>query len=266
MKKMIGLLLSAALMISGCVYSIAESTENTGNVSSVILSSDEVEELKSQYDLTSHEEKREYLYEIFNRLGVDTKYVDMLDDKVMDDLLTAEKYGYSEQISETAEQNARSANGVGSASRDDSAMNLAAIWGLNGHEYTILGLFQWKSLPIMRLKDIASIDLKNGSIVTGSQIAVLQYTKNNIAYESKYTADDPEYIGLQSACAFKIDLPNSADEIALVLSYNIRCDSVYNTIAVQYFHKRIFGMDSIVGLFLSPSAVFTQYSLQCGTA
>lgn len=134
-----------------------------------------------------------------------------------------------------------------------------------------MGFQEWTDLPIMRMKDIISLDLGGGSIVNGSQGAVLMYNKDGTSHMDEFDKDDPEYKGVQSACAFEIDLPSSVDEMGFIITYSVVKSSTDNTITMQYFHKWspwIFsiGISYIGGISVSPSSIYTEYSLQAGTA
>lgn len=158
----------------------------------------------------------------------------------------------------------------GSNTKHYEKMDLAIIWARNNNEYTILGSYEWNTVPVMRYKDIISIDLGSGSIVKNSQVAVLQYTKNNATYSDEYNAASSEYQGVKTACTFKINLPNSASSMSALIGYSIKTSNPDNTITSQYFHNWCplpFGVSIsyIGGISVSPQSFFTEYNLQCGT-
>lgn len=266
MKKIISLLICVSLVFCCSVSSNATTTEDSNTN---ILSENDVLDIKEEYDLTSMEDKIEYLNDVFNTIGANSNFVGMMNNDLIDKLVNAEKFGYSEVVNSDSSGNTTWS--YGSNNRHYEEMDLGVIWGKTGNEYTILGGCEWLDIPTMKIDDIVSVDLGNGSIVDGSQVLSVQYEKDGTLYEDAYDSDDENYEGTGTACAFEFNLPNSADSINVLIGYSITNSSDENTICLQYFHKFLplpvsIGASYIIGISVSPESIFTEYSLQCGTA
>lgn len=266
-KKIISVIIIISLFFTYATVSVyANSTEPvTEKTTCKVLKGAELAQIRSKYSITAKTEKITYLKAVFNHFGMNEKAVEYLDDKKINSLAEADEFGYKTLTIK------ESSKGLSSASREFEVMSLALVWGRNGSTYDIAATQEWKTLPTMRSDDIISLDLGGGSVVTGSQCAALMYSNNETIYTEEFTNQSPEYIGIQSACAFKIGLPTSADELGMFISYSVTKYSTDNTISMQYFHKWSPWVFSIsvsyyVGISVSPSSIFTEYSLQCGTA
>lgn len=267
MKKFMSILLSMLMIFSLLNFYVV--AKNQDNNEEIIINENSVENLKENYDLDNYSDKYKYLSNIFDNFGIDDKYVQALNNETFEKLVNSEEYGYKNCSSfEITNNNYLS---IGSNTRVYDDIELNVLWGRNGNEYTLLGTFEWIDLPLMRLKDIISIDLGGGSIVTGSQYSCLMYTKDNLDYVFEYDSSDENYIGVQSACSFEIDIPSGADALTMLISYSIVRNSTDNTITMQYFHKYLpwllsISVSYIVGISVSPERIYTQYPLQCGTS
>lgn len=266
-KKIVSVIMIVSLLFTYTAVGVyANSTESIPEqISCNVLNSAELAQIRSKYSVTEKADKITYLKAVFKHFGMSEKAVENLDDKKINSLAEADEFGYKTLTVKN------SSKGLSSASREYDVMRLSLVWGRNGSTYDIVATQEWKALPTMRSDDIISIDLGGGSIVNGSQCAVLMYSNNGTSYTEEFTNQSPEYIGIQSACAFKIGLPTSANELGILISYSVTKYSTDNTISMQYFHKWSPWAFSIsvayyVGISVSPSSIFTEYSLQCGTA
>lgn len=266
MKKIISLLVCISLVFCCSISSNATTTEDSN---SIILSENDVLDMKEEYDLTSMEEKIEYLNDVFSTIGANSKFVGMMNSDLINKLVNAEKFGYSKVVNSDSSENTTWSYGNNDRHYDE--MDLGVIWGKSGNEYTILGGCEWLDIPIVQIDDIVSVDLGDGSMVDGSQILSVQYEKDGTLYEDAYDCDDENYEGTGTACAFEFNLPNFADSINVLIGYSIINSSDENTISLQYFHKFLPFPASVsaaymVGISVSPESIFTEYNLQCGTA
>lgn len=266
------------MIISCCLtYGIAEeSTEADEEIMFTTVSETEVTKIKEKYNLNSYEGKINCITEVLNYIGVRNKekYIKIFNDELIEKFLNAEKYGYRESTETfiAKESSPNSINrSVETSGRDYENLTLGILWAKAGNEYAILGCCQWHDLPIMRIDDIISLDLGGGSIQAGSQMGALYYEKNGVEYEELYYNYSTNYRGTGTACVFEVNLPNSADTISVITSYNIINSNNENTITLQYFHKFLplnvsISAAYIVGISVSPYSCVTEYNLQCGTA
>ncbi|MBP3446477.1 MAG: hypothetical protein J6K64_04285 [Clostridia bacterium] len=268
MKKILSVLLCLCLMFCSCLTVNANSVVKENNPT--ILSESAVSKLKEDYDLTSEVGKKEYLRKVFNNIGVDEKYVNLLKGDLLDDFVNSEKYGC--KVTEPENKGGVSLLNSGSTDDYDNGMHLVIVWSKTGDEYAIMGACEWYSLPVMRWNDIISIDLGAGSIVNGSQALVIQYEHEDVLYEESYSYLNSEYIGEATKCVFQFDVPELMDSLVVAIGYNIKNESIYNTIYLQYFHN-LFPWDlsigisiEVVGISVTPGINNVPYGLQCGTA
>lgn len=266
-KKIISLFVVCSLVFCCCNTGSYASTPEDDD--SIVLSEDDVLEIKEDYDLASAEGKIKYLNDVFNTIGADSNLIDMMNNDLINKLVNAESFGYSCAVNSSSSNSTTRSSGGDERYYDE--MRLGIVWAKSGKEYTLLGGCKWLELPTMRISDIISIDLGDGSIVSGSQELSVRYEKNGTSYEEAYDSADENYQGIGTACTFEFILPNSADSINVLISYSITNSSDENTISLQYFHKFIplpvnISVAYDVGISVSPESIFTEYNLQCGTA
>lgn len=264
LKKVLSLIVVLAL-VTICFPSSVYAEDTNSN--SVVLCGQQLLSMRNKYTLTTNSSKKSYLKEICNYFGMNPSTIDYLKDSTIVCLATSQEFGFqtvvsSEQIGQRS---------IPSAEREYDEMTLSMLWGRTGTTYTIMGFQEWTDLPVLRSKDIISLDLGGGSIVDGSQDAILMYNKNGTSYTDEFDKDDSEYRGIQSACIFEIDLPSSVDDIGFIISYSIVKNSTDNTITMLYFHRWApwmfsVGISYVGGITLSPTTIYTPYSLQTGTA
>lgn len=267
MKKLLSVLLCLCLMFCSCITANANSVVEESDPA--ILSESAVSELKEDYDLTSEAGKKEYLREVFNNIGVDEKYVNLLKGDLLDDFVNSEKYGCT--ITEPKQNQGISLLSNGSNEKYIDDVYLVIVWSKNDDEYALMGACEWDGAPFMKLKDIISLDLGAGSVVNGSQVLVLQYEKDAEFHELSYNENSVEYIGRDTDCIFKFDVPSGIDSLVIAVGYNIKNSSDYNTISLQYFHQYLPGNVDVsvsfyLGISLSTNWGMREYPLQCGTA
>ena len=265
MKKILAVLFAVCLLCTSAFPSLAAEPA-TPPAGEIVLSEATVAQKKEARSLATPAEKREYLHEILQELGADVTLADRLDDTFVDALANAEEFGYS---TPAASPTTYSSDTSGNNVRQYEDIDLLIIWGRTGNEYSIIGGCEWKKLPVMRLKDIISLDIGSGSI-QNTQVLSVVYTKNGQSYEDAYDRNSNEYRGIGTACAFEFNLPNSADTMSIIIGYTINTPNRDNTISLQYFHKYLpatlsIGVSHVVGISVSLPFARTEYSLQCGT-
>lgn len=223
----------------------------------------------------SESDKLRYVETVFEYMGFDKKFIGMLSDELIDEMLKAEKFGCSTNAPNLKTQRVSAQNESGSNTRTQGDMELAILWFYYNNLYTVIAGVNWLDIPVMRSKDIISIDLGDGSIVNDSPNLLIRYTTTNgEEKEASYNYSMDEYCGTGTACAFEFNLPGGSindGEMAATISYQMKDSTKENTISLQYFHKFIpfpvsISASYIVGISVSPASCVTEYNLQCGTA
>lgn len=269
MKKLLACLMCICFLFyfNTISYATDASLENDSN----IISENVLSEIKEEFDLTSETGKKDYLKEVFGNLGVNERFVDIMNEDLLNKFVNSEKIGCTE--TETANRSSVLARGNVLDERYYDNMHLVIIWSKNGNVYSVMGGCEWLDLPIMKADDIISLDFGGGSVVGGSQLLVVQYEQDGIFYEEEYDRNDDEYKGTGTACVFEFNLPNSSDSLVAIVGYDVKSDNIYNTISLQYFHAFLPSILNIsisasyyVGISISPNYNLTEYNLQTGTA
>lgn len=263
-KKQFSLLLCIVFLL-GCIPIANASSFEAG--SETMLTEYEVSHIKGKFDVSTHSGKYEYVCEVLNSIGVSQIYSDLLTDKMIDKLVSAEKIGYIRKDSVKRS----SVDDYDAEIREYDKLRLTILWLKTGNEYTLLGGVEWTDMPILRYTDIISIDIGGGSIVNGSQECVLYYENNGVANEELYDSSDENYNGTGTACAFDVNIPLFLDSLSILVGYSIIKSNAENTICLQYFHKNWPFSASVsasygIGISVSPIKYFTEYNLQIGTA
>lgn len=276
MKRFIGLILTLSILISCCITSSAVSVADNNNMSQVKIASRE--EIfgrgasRAAAMPSSESDKLEYVETVFEYMGFDKKFIGLLSDDLIDEMLKAEEFGFSTNAVNSAPQRASSQTESGSNTKTEGDLYQAILWFYYNNIYTVIGGYNWLKSPVMKLTDVISIDI-NGSFINDSPGAVLQYTtKNGVEKEYTYNYNSEEYIGEGTSCIFKIDLPWNAEQgsIMALVSYQVSNNNRYNTVYAQYFHYYLptpiaFSVSFYLGISIESTGV-TEYKLQCGTA
>lgn len=279
MKRFIGLILTLSILISCCITSNAISVTDNNNMSQVkIASREEIFGRASRAAAmpSSESDKLEYVETVFEYMGFDKKFIGLLSDDLIDEMLKAEEFGFSTNAINSMPQKASAQYESGSNKRTQRDMYLAILWFRCDDLYTVIGCSQWLVSPIQRDEDIISVDLGGGSLINNSPRAVVQYSSHGKELEYEYHYNSASYCGTGTACAFDICLPTEnldADEgsIVIAVSYQIISSNREYTISYQYFHNWLSVDTSVsvsgdgIGISVSPKWLLTEYNLQCGT-
>ncbi len=279
-KKHVSIFLTVILLFNICIFANAQE-DIQNNSQKTIVSESKVNEIKEDFLLTSKNEKIEYLKAIFCELNVPTDIVDYISDEKIERFINAEEFT---AIVEANNKNndISVADNFGGDTDTDESMDELIIWareivtgsdGKDDYYYTLLATFTWTTAPLWRLKDTVSVSMGEGSIVNGTQEAIMQYKYDGVQQTETFDKDDNEYKGVASDCTFLINLPNSltkVSDLAFAVSYEIRGESDAVTVCGQYFHKIGACVTSIslsgegLGISVSPSTLHRPYSIQCG--
>lgn len=270
-KKTVSIVLVFVFAFNLSVMSFAANEKGVSFADSVVLTSEEVRQLKTQYSLQSISGKRQYAAAVLKEVGAEEDLVHMLSDKLIAKIASGQEFGFisSDQLS-TAK--AASVPPNGSIERTQGKMRLGIFWVRVNSTYTLMGVCSWQSMPISRLKDTISIDISGtGSITNGSQNLLMQYTKDGIARETEYTNSSEESNQVGTACSFTVKLPRGTDKLDFIISYDITCSSHNNTVFLQYFHQNTPVTVSVsasfyIGVSVGMSFAYTEYNLQCGVS
>lgn len=279
MKRFIGLILTLSILISCCITSSAVSVADNNNMSQVkIASREEIFGRASRAAAipSSESDKLEYVETVFEYMGFDKKFIGLLSDDLIDEMLKAEEFGFSTNAVNSEPQRASAQNESGSNSRTQGDMHLAILWFYYNNLYTVIGGYNWERSPYMKLQDVISIDLGAGSLVNDSPQVIIQYTLKGEEEikEKSYNYNSNNYCGVGTACTFKIDWPAwdiKSGSVVGLISYQVKSSKRENTITLQYFHKFFpwnisISVSAVVGISVSPESIVTEYNLQCGTA
>lgn len=264
MKKTVSLVLVFVLAFHLSIMSFASNKKAVSFADSVVLTSEEVQLLKTQYPLQSMSGKRQYAAAVLKEAGAEEDLVHMLPDKLVAKIASGQEIGFI-----SSDQLAASASPNGSVERmQGKKMQQAILWVRANSTYTLIGICSWQSMPFSRLKDTLSIDISGtGSITNGSQNLLMQYTEDGIARETEYTNYSEESNQIGTACSFTVKLPRGTDKLDFIISYDITCDPYNNTVSLQYFHQKIPAFVSVSALYLGVSVdwsfAHTEYNLQC---
>lgn len=266
MKKIFAIVISVMIIFCSTVGVYADNTPDENAVGKAAITSQQSRNIKANYNLDSSYDKLAFAKEIFAELGVNEKYAELLNDNWINAFVESEEFGVLSVVpTERTDFVMPLAGGSDIREYDDMALTL--IWGKSGTVYTVSGVYVWKKMPVMRSKDILSLDISgNGGIKAGTQSAVMQYNKSGQTYEEWFTRNNAEYTGVGTACVFKINLPNICTDLCFVLGYSIDAVDSKNTICIQYFHNFLPAVLSVslsyfVGISVGPSNTVTEYNL-----
>lgn len=256
-------------MILNCaLFAYAKDSKDKHELRQLIISETEICEIEKDYNTSNYTDKVNCVKEICSNIGINEHFVQQMDENMLDTFIEAEEIvvsTYSDISTLSAPE-----NNSNDAGENEKLYRLVGWIKKSTNQYTIFGTFVWNKLPTMRFKDVLNLSIGSGSIQNNSQKAYMYFTSSDGNEVTKtYSSKNEAYIGSGYNCTFEIDLPNSAKSIEFYITYDVKSPDKYFTACAQYFHKYISvtASPSIsqkeLGIGVSPSICYTEYSVQC---